>query len=464
MDGKPRTESHGQPGGRGLGRAHPPSTSAGEPPLWRRTWHHVPVASDVIGRTSLWRHRDFLLLWGGQAVSETGSQITVLAMPLVAVVALGASTFRVGLLSAAQTVAYLLVSLPAGALVERLGKRRVMVWSDLARLAVIGSVPLAAAAGALTLGQLYAVALASSVLSVFFSVAYPAYLPTLLDREQLTDGNGKLGTTQSFAQIAGPGLGAALVGLFGAATAMTADAVSFLASAGGLWAICNEETRAAEPPGDERQGLRQQMRDGLAYVLHEPILLRGVLWSGSANFFVIMVESLGPVFLVRTLHLRPGYVGLLLGLGAVGGVAGGLASGRLARRLGSARVCWLSMTVFSLPGLLIPAAGPGARVLLFALGWMSWTFSATVCAVALLSYRQATCPPELLARVSASSRWINWGTLPLGGVAAGALGTALGVRQTLWIAVVGGCASGLWLFFSPLRGMRDIPAARIRLG
>ncbi|HEV2344233.1 MAG TPA: MFS transporter [Actinocrinis sp.] len=415
------------------------------------------MADGAIGRAALWRHRDFLLLWGGQTVSEIGSQISVLAMPLVAVVALRATTLEVGLVSTAETIAYLLVSLPAGAIVERLGKRRVMVWSDLARLVVIGSIPVAAAAGALTLGQLYAVALISSVLSVFFSVAYPAYLPTLLDREQLMDGNGKLGTTQSFAQIAGPGLGAGLVGLFGAAAAMTADAASFLASAASLLAIRKKEPPVAEHVDGERPGFREQIRVGLHYVLREPILLRGVLWSGSANFFVVMVESLGPLFLVRNLHLHPGYVGLLLALGAVGGVVGGLTSGWLARTIGSARVCWLAMTVFSLPGLLIPAAGPGARVLLFAVGWMSWTFSATVCAVALLSYRQATTPPELLARVSATSRWINWGTLPLGGVAGGVLGSALGVQQTLWIAVVGGCSSGLWLFFSPLRGMRDIP-------
>jgi len=425
------------------------------------------MTSSAVGRPALWRHRDFLLLWSGQAVSEVGSQITVLALPLVAVVALRAGTFEVGLLSAAVTAAYLLVSLPAGALVERRGKRRVMLWCDLARLAVIGSVPLAAAVGALTLGQLYAVAMASSVFSVFFSVAYPAYLPTLLVREELMDGNGKLGTTQSVAQIAGPGLGAALVGVFGAATAMTADALSYLVSAGGLLAIRTREpneSRTPPPasapapiPDDARPPLRQQMREGLAYLLREPILLKGVLWSGTANFFVIMVEALGPVFLVRTLHLRPGYVGIVLALGAAGGVIGGLASGLLSRRLGSARVSWLAMTLFALPGLLIPAAEPGILVSLFALGWMSWTFSATLCGVGLLSYRQATCPPDLLARVSASARWINWGTLPLGAVAAGILGSTLGVRPTLWIAVIGGCSSGLWLFFSPLRGMRDFP-------
>jgi predicted MFS family arabinose efflux permease len=191
--------------------------------------------------------------------------------------------------------------------------------------------------------------------------------------------------------------------------------------------------------------------------MRDPILRKAVAWSGSANFFVIMVESLGPVFLIRTVHLRPGYVGLLLALGAVGGVVGGLTSGLLARRVGSARISWLSMTVFALPGLLIPMAQSGPRVLLFAVGWMSWTFSSTLCFIALTSYRQAICPPELLGRVNASARWIVWGTLPLGGLAGGALGSAIGVRPTLWIAVIGGCCSGLWLFFSPLRGMRDIP-------
>ncbi|MGH3416445.1 MAG: MFS transporter [Actinocrinis sp.] len=412
-------------------------------------------------RPGLWRHHDFRLLWGGQTISEVGSHVTELALPLVAVVVLRAGPFEVGLLSAAVTVAYLLVSLPAGALVERRRKRRVMLWCDAARLIVIGSVPLASALHVLTLGQLYGVALASSVLSVFFSVAYPAYLPTLLARDQLVDGNGKLGASQSAAQIAGPGLGAALVGLFGAAAALTADALSYLVSAAGLLAIHTEEPGTSHAADGARPTttLRAQIRAGLTYLVHEPILFKGVLWSGSANFFVIMVESLGPVFLIRTLHVRPAYVGLLLGLGAVGGVVGALMSGTLSRRLGSARVCWLAMTVFALPGLLIPAARPGDWVLLFAVGWMSWTFSATVCSVTLLSYRQAACPPDLLARVSASARWINWGTLPLGGVVAGILGATLGVQATLWIAVIGGCASGLWLYFSPLRRMRDLPVA-----
>ncbi|HEX3490618.1 MAG TPA: MFS transporter [Streptosporangiaceae bacterium] len=424
-------------------------------------------------RATLWRHRDFLLLWGGQAISQVGSQVTILALPLVAIVALHASTLQIGLLSATTTSAYLLVSLPAGVAVDRMSKRTLMLASDAAQIVVIGSVPLAYAAGVLSLAQLYVVALATSVLEVFFLVSYTSYLPVLVPPDQLMDGNGKLAATQSMAQIAGPGLGALLVGVAGAALAMGSDALSFAASAACLVAIRRREprtpripriprtprtprTRPAGGSAEPRPGFRQEIGAGLSYVLREPVLRHAVAWNGSANFFVIMVETLGPLFLIRIVHLRPAYVGVLLALGAIGGVVAGVTAQPLIRRIGSARIAWMSMTVFALPGLLIPLAGPGWWVLLFAAGWISWTFSATLASIALTSYQQATCPPELRGRVSAAQRWINWGTLPLGGLAGGALGTTIGVHATLWLAVIGATASGLWLYLSPLRGQRDL--------
>lgn len=419
------------------------------------------MADDPPG--SLLRHRDFLLLWAGQTVSETGTQVTVLALPLTAVVVLHASTFQVGLLSAAVTIAYLLVALPAGVLADRVSRRTLMLVCDAALLVVIGSVPAARAAGVLSLDQLYGVALVSGVFGVVFTVAYQSYLPTLVGPDQLVDGNGKLSTSDSFAEFAGPSLGSLLVGLLGAAQAMAGDALSYAVSGACLLLIRAREPRRARVPVPGRPGFRAQMREGVAYVFRDPILRKGAAWSGTANFFVIMVETLGPVYLIRSVHLAPAYVGLLLALGAAGGVAGGFISGALARRVGSARLCWLSMTAFALPGLLIPVAGPGWRVLLFAAGWMSWTFGSTLCAIALASYRQRTCPDQMLGRVSAVFRWVTWGTLPLGGVAGGALGTALGVHATLWIAVAGGCMSGLWLYFSPLRRLRDIPARSLAM-
>ncbi len=411
---------------------------------------------------ALWRHRDFLLLWGAQTVSQTGSQVTILALPLVAIVVLGATALEVGLLSAAATSAYLLVALPAGVVADRVSKRRVMLCCDLASVAVIGWVPAAQVAGILTLGQLYLVALLASSLSAFFLVSYTSYLPSLIDRGQLVDGNGKLAATQSAALVAGPALGALLVGLAGAARAMAGDAISFAVAAACLFLIRSREPRPGGAMQERRPRFGPQLREGLTYVLREPILRNSAAWNGTANFFVIMVETLGPVFLIRTVHLRPAYVGVLLALGAVGGIAGGLASRPLAGRIGSARLCWLAMTVFALPGLLIPAAGPGWWVLLFAAGWMSWTFSSTLCATALTSYQQAACPVEMRGRVSAVLRWVSWGTLPLGALISGALGAAIGVHLTLWVAVTGGCLSGLWLYLSPLRGMRDLPATGLQ--
>ncbi|ATL25308.1 MFS transporter [Streptomyces formicae] len=414
------------------------------------------MVDDSRKHSSIWHNREFLLLWSGQTVSEMGTQITVLALPLVAVVLLDATPFQVGLLAAAETSAYLLVALPAGAIVDRVAKRRLMIWCDIGLFLVIGSVPLAHVLDSLTLVHLYAVALVSSVLSVFFAVAYQAYLPAVLEHSQLLDGNGKIAASRSVAQVAGPSSGAGLVTLVGAAGAMAADAVSFALSASALSAIRTPEPRRKADPGP-RPTMRSQIREGLDYVLRDRILRNSVAFNGTANFFVIIVETLGPVFLIRTLDLRPGLVGLLLALGAVGGVAGGVAARHLARRFGSARISWISMTVLSLPGLLIPMAGSGWWVLLFGFGWISWTFSSTVAGISLTSYRQAACPPELLGRVSAAARWITWGTLPVGGLVGGGLATAFGVQTTLWIAVIGGCCAGLWLFFSPLRGMRDIP-------
>jgi MFS family permease len=404
-------------------------------------------------RPTLWRHRNFLLLWGGQTVSEMGSAVTQLALPLTAVVVLSASTLQVGLLSAAATAAFALIALPAGALVDRHAKRRLMIWCDVARMLIIGSVPLAAAFGVLTLGQLYAVAVTAGVCTVFFDVSYQSYLPVLIPKDDLVDGNGKLGATLSFAQVTGPGLGGALVGLVGAAGAMAADAISYAVSVASLLAI-----RAREEPiplPGRRRKLRAEIAEGLSFVLRHPILRKIVACTGTSNLFSGMAAALEIIFLVRVLHVRPADTGLLIAVASLGGVAGGVLSGRLARLIGSARIIWFSMLVLGLPSLLVPLAEPGWRVAAFPVGFAAGAFSGVVYNVAQVSYRQAICPPRLLGRMNAAVRWVVWGTLPLGGLLGGAFGTLLGVRPTLWIAFVGSWAAGWWVFFSPLRKMRD---------
>ena len=393
-------------------------------------------------------------LWAGQTISEMGSSITQLALPLTAVVVLRASTFQVGLLASATTAAFALIALPAGALVDRYVKRRIMILCELARMLIIGSVPFVAAFGALTMAQLYVVAVAAGVCTVFFDVSYQSYLPVLVSPGQLMDGNGKLGATQSFAQVAGPGLGGGLVGVFGAARAMSGDAISYLVSVISLMAI-----RAPEQPPTraQRRSLRAEIAEGLMFVVRHPILRKVVACTGTANVFSGVQMATEIIFLIRVLHVRPAETGLIIAVGSVGGIIGGILSGALSRWIGSARIIAYSLLVFGLPELVLPLAEPGWRVVLFPIGFAAMSFSAVVYNVGQVSYRQAVCPPELLGRMNAATRWIVWGTIPVGGLIGGALAAGIGVRPTIWIAFVGSWLAGLWVFFSPLRRMRDVP-------
>src|SRR5690348_16628994 len=297
-----------------------------------------------------------------------GSAVTQLALPLTAVVVLQASTFQVGLLTSAATAAFALIALPAGALVDRWAKRRLMIWCDVARMVIIGSVPVAAALHLLTLGQLYAVAVTAGVGTVFFDVAYQSYLPEVVDRAHLVEGNGKLGATQAFAQVTGPGLGGALTGLVGAARALAADSISYAVSVASLLAMeVREEARPAEDTRP-RTTLRAEIAEGLSFVLRHPVLRKIVACTGTANLFGSMALALEIVFLVRVLRVRPADTGLLIAVASLGGVAGGLLAGRLGRRIGSARIIWYSLLVFGFPQLIIPLAAPGWRLAAFPAG------------------------------------------------------------------------------------------------
>lgn len=398
-----------------------------------------------------------MLLWTGQSVSELGSAVTIVALPLTAVVLLRASTLQVGLLAAAGTLPFLLIALPAGLIVDRTAKRRLMIYCDLARMLIIGSIPAAYALGVLSIAQLYAAALLAGVLTVFFDVAYQSYVPGLIGREQLVDGNGKLGATQSFAQVAGPGLGGALFG-FLRAGAMSADAVSYGVSSASMLLIRAREPERTTAAAGQVTRLRTELLAGLAFVAGNPILRKVAACTGTANLFSAMTFAVEIIFMVRVLHVRPAYTGLLIAIGSIGGVIGGIVSGSLARWIGSARIIWVSMLVFSAPTVLLPLAEPGWRIVLIPAGLFGFAFASVLYNIAQLSFRQSICPPHLLGRMNAAIRWIVWGTLPLGSLLGGVLGSALGVRPTIWIGVIGAWASGLWVLFSPLRGMRDIPA------
>ncbi|HET6859626.1 MAG TPA: MFS transporter [Streptomyces sp.] len=402
----------------------------------------------------LLRLPDFRLLLAGAAAGQVGAQVTLVALPLVAVLELHAPAFQVGLLTAAETAAFLLIGLPAGAWVDRMRKRSLMIRADLVRALAMASVPIAAVAGALTMVQLYVVALVTGVATVFFDVAHQSYLPQLLPRERLVEGNGALETVRSSAQVAGPGLGGGLVQLVGAQLAIVADAIGYALSALFLMAIRQPEAKPEPVPG---ASLRKDVAEGLRFVLGHP-LLRVIAGATSlGNFFSAMLLATQTVFLVRVLGLEPAAVGLMLAASAVGGLTGALCAGKLAARFGQARLIWLSSLVSGPFALLWPLSGRGAAAALFAVASGAVFFGAVVYNVAQVSFRQTLCPPRLLGRMNATLRFLMWGTLPLGAIAGGAVAEAFGARTALWICAAGFLLVPLPLLLSPLRRMRDLP-------
>jgi MFS family permease len=406
-------------------------------------------------RTSLFWHRDFRLLWGGQSISELGSQISLLAIPLVAVITLHATTFEVGALTASSTAAFLLVGLPAGALVDRMRRRRVLIAADVGRALTLGSVPVAAAFGALRIGQLFAVTLLTGVLTVFFDVAYQSYLPSLVGRENLVEGNAKLQGSASVAGVAGPSAAGGLIELVRAANAIAVDAGTFVVSVLSVFAIRSPEP--APTPKTERRSLRHEMGEGLSFVVRHPILRAIAGSTGTSNFFSGVQTAVEVVFLVRVVHQPPGVIGLLFASGSVGGILGAFMASRIANLIGGVRATILASLVGGLAGLFLPLTTRGAGLAFFAVGFFFSSFGALVYNVNQVSFRQRLCPERLLGRMNASMRFLVWGTLPLGGLLGGVLGSTIGVRNSLWLS--GGCGvlATLWLVLSPMRGMRDFP-------
>jgi MFS family permease len=411
--------------------------------------------------SSLWADDNFLLFWSGQTVSVFGSAVTTVALPLTAILLLKASTFEISLLTSAATVSYLLISLPAGVMIDRIEKRRLMVWCDIGRMLALGSVPVAAVLRLLSMGHLYVIAFISGSFSVIFEISYQGYVPDLVGREKLTDGNSKLASTNAVSKVIGPGIAGVLVGLLGAATAIAVDAGSYVFSFLSLMLIRSPGARrsAATPkrrePAARRMGA--EIVEGLRFVVRTPALRSITACTATANLFIPVAMSLQVLFLVRVLHVRPTYTGLLIGIGSSGGVVAGLVSPTLGRRIGAARIIWLAILVFGMTGLLVPLAYPGWRLALFPVGWAGFNFTTVIYNISQLTYRQAICPPELLGRMNAAVRWIVWGVLPFGGLLGGVLGANLGIRPALWVAFTGSWAAGFLVFFSPLRRMRNFP-------
>ncbi len=403
--------------------------------------------------TSLWRHAGFRRLWIGQTISELGSTVSTLAIPLVAVLVLHVGAFQVGLLTTFEFLPFLLFGLPAGVWVDRLPHRAVMVVADAGRALAMGSIPLTAFLGHLVLVQLYAVGFATGVLTVFFDIAYQSYLPSLVDRDRLVEGNSRLQFTQSTAEVAGPGIGGLLVRAFGAPLAVAADAGSYVASVVSLLMIRATRTVPSRP---QRRSLWTELREGLVYVVRHPILRATAACTASYNLISNAISAILVLYAVRDLGLGPALIGLWFSLGSVTAPAGAVLASRLGRRVGTGPAIILMSCLGAIAWIPV-AAAPRSFPLpfLIAAGLLGGP-TGVAYNITQVSMRQAITPDRMLGRMNATMRFFVWGTIPLGAFLGGVLGSLIGLRPAIAVFAGACLLTPLPVLLSPLRGLRDV--------
>jgi MFS family permease len=406
----------------------------------------------------LWRHRDFRNLWAAETISQFGTQIDDLALGLVAILILDASAFEVAVYGTVNFLPFILFTLPAGVWVDRLPRKPILVIGDFGRFAALATIPLAYAADVLTLWQLYAVAFLTGVFTVFFDVAYQSYLPSLVDREQISEGNSKLEISRSAAQLSGPGLGGVLVEILTAPYAVLADAFSFLASGALLLRIRKREARpAAATEPEATRSMRAELKEGLRFVLGNPNLRAQAGCTATSNLFFNVTFSIFLVFLVREVNLSAGVIGVLLSIGSVGSMLAAFTTTRISKRFGIGPTTIVA-SLLSLPAMLLIALAPIDFPIPFIVaGGLILGFAIVVYNITQVSYRQAICPPRLQGRMNSVMRFIVWGTIPIGTLAGGALGSLIGLRETMVIGALGSGSAVLWIVFSPQRHLREMP-------
>jgi len=396
---------------------------------------------------------DFRRFFVGQSVSLFGDQVSSIALPLTAVLALHANAAQMGYLTTAYLLPNLFFSLHAGAWIDRRGRRRAtMLATDAGRALLIASIPVAYALDQLTFAQMYVVAFLTGTLSVFFFVAYGALFVAVVPREDYIAGNSLLHGSRAFSYLAGPSVGGVLVALLRGPYALAVDAVSFVWSA-----LFLGRMRVDEPPGATAE--EGGVLNGARWIVRSPIMRANLGATATINLFNFMFFALFVLYATRSLHIGSATLGLVLGAGAVGGLLGSAVAGRLSRRIGVGPTFALGCVLFPAPILLVPAAaGPRWLVLslLFAAEFGSG-LGVMILDIAAGSITSALVPAALRSRVSGAYMVVNYGVRPIGTIAAGALGSWIGLRPTLWIATVGALTGILWLLPSPVLGLRDLP-------
>lgn len=401
------------------------------------------------------RSPDFLKLWGGQTISALGSHITGGGLPLLAVITLKATSTQMGILSAVSGVPVLLFSLLAGVWVDRLRRRPILIAADIGRALLLATIPLGAMLGWLTIWQIYIVIALNGILTVVFNTAYRAYLPTLVEPDQIVEGNARLAVSESAAEVVGPGLTGLLVQTITAPMAILLDSLSFVVSVISLSAIHKPEPAAASL--ENRQTLLQEAREGLSMLLQQPVLRTLTAVDATHSFFGNFIGVLYALYAIRVLHISPFWMGVTIGIGGASSLVGALLAERAAQRLGLGRTLLGTVWIEKLFNLAIPLAAsfPPFGLVLLILSQMG-DILGTIYAINAISLRQAITPSRLLGRVSASMELITAGVGPLGALLGGVLGDKIGVQDTLFVSITGMTFAGVWLLLSPIRHLLSI--------
>lgn len=408
---------------------------------------------------SLLREADFLRLWTGQTISAFGTQITILAVPIVAALSLQVSPFEFALLGTLEFLPFVLIGLPAGVWVDRMRRRPILIAGDVGRAIGLLSIPIAALLDVLTIWQLYAVVLANGCLTVFFDVAYQSYVPSVVERDQLVDGNAKLELTRTTSQRLGPGLAGLLVGLLTAPVAIVVDAISYLASALCLLLIRRPEPGPASRDASDgpRPSMRHDVTAGLRFVTGQPVLRALAASVALGYLFGTIADSILILHLVTERGFGPELIGLAFTAGSAGVFAGALIASRVTRRLGVGPVIILSAVGESLSWLPVAFAPDGLLFAGLATTIIALSFFGVLWNVNAVSLRQAVTPAGMRGRMNATMRFISWGTIPIGTTIGGVLGGLVGLHATIVVGAVGSLVVFLPVALSPLRGVRTMP-------
>ncbi len=408
----------------------------------------------------LLRQPEFLKLWAAQSISQLGDQVTLLALPLVAVLTLDASAAQMGFLVAAELLPHLFFSLLAGVWIERSHRRRqLMIVADLGRAALLASVPIAYAFDVLSFPQLYAVAFAVGTFAVMFDVSWSTLFVAVVPRRDVVDANSKMSLSRAVSFVTGPSIGGFLVQLLTAPVTLLVDAVSYLGSA-----IFLTRIRAQEPPVERNgDGIIRSLRDGFAFVLKDELIRPELLCVATINLFNFVFHAIFVLYATRELGVEPGLLGLILGAGAVGGIIGALIATRVERLIGIGPAFTLGAVLFPLPLILVPLASGSELRIAIMLGAAEFFCSVGVMILDVNagSITFLRTPDRIRARTSGTFRFVNYGIRPIGALLGGALGTAIGLHTTLWIGVLGALAGVVFLVFSPIPRLREAPAEAV---